>query len=195
MTEKPEDAGAPVERAAAGKRKSAAKPAKAAKKRTKRARSRKPAATKPDGGRPAWAPTPEERMTIEQMKFCGESETVIARSLKVDVKTLKKHCANELENGHANRRREVIGLMFSTAKAGNASAIRRLEEIGRVAGAAEALKERTESGGKPVAPAAVQKPVKLGKKAERRAAAEVVAAPGNMFAPPPAPARLVVDNS
>lgn len=70
------------------------------------------------------------------MRSCGESENVIAKSLKVDVDTLRKHCAAELDNGFSNRRREVIGMLYKSARGGNVTAQKRLEEMTRVAGAA-----------------------------------------------------------
>jgi predicted RNA-binding Zn ribbon-like protein len=115
------------------------------------------------------------------MKFCGESENTIARALSIDPDTLRKHFVDELADGHAQRRKEVIGLLFQSARNGNVSAQKKLEEMGRAAGAAEAVKAR-----EPKAP-------QLGKKDERQAAAQAVAAGQSKFAPP-APPRLVVNN-
>ncbi|WP_028034115.1 hypothetical protein [Chelativorans sp. J32] len=130
-------------------------------------------------GRPEFRPSLKQRETVEQMKFCGESENTIARSLGIDVATLRKHFAEELENGHANRRREVIGYLFEAAAAKNVAAIKKLEEMGRVSSAADAVKGRE------------AKAPKLGKKEERRIAAENV---GGKFATPEPP-KLVVNNS
>lgn len=129
-------------------------------------------------GRPAYRPTLKERETVEQMKFCGESENTIARSLGIDVGTLRKHFGEELDNGHANRRREVIGYLFDAAASKNVAAIKKLEEMGRVASAADAVASREKK-----APA-------IGKKEERRIAAENV---GGKFATPQPP-KLVVSN-
>jgi len=129
-------------------------------------------------GRPAYRPTLKERETVEQMKFCGESENTIARALGIDVGTLRKHFGEELENGHANRRREVIGYLFEAASSKNVAAIKKLEEMGRVAAASEAVAGREKK-----APA-------IGKKEERRIAAENV---GGKFATPQPP-KLVVNN-
>jgi hypothetical protein len=73
------------------------------------------------------------------MKFCGESENVIARSIGIDVDTLRKHFPEGLADGHAQRRKEVLGLLFSSARTGNVAAFKKLEEMGRAAGAVEAL--------------------------------------------------------
>ena len=129
-------------------------------------------------GRPPYRPTLKQRETVEQMKFCGESENTIARSLGIDVGTLRKHFAEELESGHANRRREVIGYLFEAAASKNVAAIKKLEEMGRVAAASDAVSGREKA------------PPKLGKKEERRIAAENV---GGKFATPQPP-KLVVNN-
>ncbi len=129
-------------------------------------------------GRPSYKPTLEARETVEQMKFCGESDNVIARALQIDPDTLRKHFADELQDGHAHRRREVIGLLFRSARDGNVSAQKHLEGIGRASGAAEALERRAD------------KAPKLGKKEERQLAAEGVS---GRFAPP-LPPKLIVSN-
>ena len=90
-------------------------------------------------GRPAYRPTLEDRQIVEQMKFCGESDTTIARALGIDPDTMRKHFPDELADGHAHRRKEVIGLLFTAARNGNVAATKKLEEMGRAAGAAEAV--------------------------------------------------------
>lgn len=70
------------------------------------------------------------------MRSCGESENTIAKSLGVDVDTLRKHCSEELDSGFSNRRREVIGMLYKSARSGNVTAQKRLEEMTRLAGAA-----------------------------------------------------------
>lgn len=129
-------------------------------------------------GRPEYRVTIEARRIVEEMKFVGESDNTIARALGIDPDTLRKHFVDELADGHAQRRKEVIGLLFKSARDGNVSAQKKLEEMGRVAQASEAVKAR-------------EKPEpKLGKKEERRIAAENV---GGKFATP-APPKLVVSN-
>jgi hypothetical protein len=150
----------------------------------KRAKSNKAVANGKKGGRPVWQPSIDERTTVEQMKFCGESEAMIARALRVDVDTLRKHCPYELENGYANRRKEVTAWLFKAAKEGNVSAIKRLDEMGKLSRAAGALSERVNS------PPGQAKPTKLGKKEEQQIAATQV---GGKFTAP-APPKLVVDN-
>lgn len=130
------------------------------------------------GGRPAFRATIEQRRTVEEMKFCGESDATIARALGIDPDTLRKHFADELADGHAQRRKEVIGLLFTSARGGNVSAQKKLEEMGRVASAEASVKARE------------TKAVKLGKKEEQQQAAERVS---GKFAPP-TPPMLVVNN-
>jgi hypothetical protein len=173
-------------------------PEKAPAKKASKSAARKPAkrkrrSKKSKGGRPKWSPSIEERIAVEQMKFCGESEATIARSLKVDVDTLRKHCQVELADGFANNRRKVTKMLFEAADKGNVSAIKRLDEMGKVAGAAAAMKDRETGGGFAPAAAPEPKPEKPGKKQERLAAAQRVASAGK-FQPPAAP-RLVVSNA
>ncbi|MEO3387335.1 hypothetical protein [Mesorhizobium sp. CAU 1741] len=114
---------------------------------------------------------------MEEMRFCGESEDTIARALGIATNTLRKHFTDEIANGHAARRKEVIGMLFKSARDGNVSAQRKLEELGKVGAAEEAVGRRSSAP-------------KIGKKEERRIAAENV---GGKFATP-APPKLVVNN-
>ncbi|TIU02322.1 MAG: hypothetical protein E5W43_00835 [Mesorhizobium sp.] len=118
-------------------------------------------------GRPAWNPTARIRRTVEEMRSCGESEDLIARSLGVDVDTLRKHCASELEHGFSNRRREVIGLLYKSARSGNVTAQKRLEEMTRLAGAAEEFDAKQRAEGT-AAPVAQPRAAKRGKKEVQR---------------------------
>jgi hypothetical protein len=140
-------------------------------------------ATRSRGGRPPYSPTIESRQMVEEMKFCGESENTIARALRIDVDTMRKHFADELAYGHASRRREIVSLLFKSARDGNVSAQKKLEEMGRVAGAAAEIDRR---GQAPTPPA----PPKLGKKEQQLVDAKEVT---GKFAPP-APPKLIVNN-
>ena len=162
MTEKSNDARTPKKRSSSKRKKSG------------RGGARR------NSGRPLFRPTIEQRQTVEEMRFCGDSEEVIACAIGVDASTLRKHFEHELLQGYAQRRKEVVSLMFKEARAGNASAIRRLEEIGRVANASIEKQER---------PADVPK-VKAGKKEMQQAAAQAVS---SIFSPPSAP-RLAAVN-
>lgn len=131
-------------------------------------------------GRPPWSPSIEDRLAVERMKYCGESEEAIARALKVDVDTMRKHCGEELANGYAQRRRQVIGKLFEQAEGGNMTALNKLVDMGVVSGAQERVQDKTRPA----------KPVKLGKKEERQQAAERVT---GKYAVPDGP-KLVVSN-
>lgn len=122
-------------------------------------------------GRPAFKPSAAHRRTVEEMKSCGESENVIARSLKIDADTLRKHFSVELQDGLSNRRREVIGLLYKSARTGNVTAQKRLEEMTRVAGAAAEFEEGKPNSTQPAARPAARKP-RLGKKEEADIAAQ-----------------------
>lgn len=117
-------------------------------------------------GRPAWKPTATIRRTVEEMRSCGESEATIARSLGVDADTLRKHCSDELDNGFSHRRREVIGLLYKSARTGNVTAQKRLEEMTRLAGAAAEFDDKSKQAGAP--PSVAARPVKRGKKEVQR---------------------------
>jgi predicted transcriptional regulator len=130
-------------------------------------------------GRPAFKPTPALKRKVEELVSCGMSKDDVARALGISTPTLVKHFDEELSNGTAKKRAEVIGMLYKAAKGGNVTAQKKLEEMSRAAGAAESVKQR----GEPKAP-------KTGKKEEQKAAAEAV---GGIFAVPAAP-KLVVDN-
>ena len=93
------------------------------------------AATKRRRGRPAFKPTRATRVTVERMLACGDSQNTIARALGIDDDTLRKHFPEEILNGAAKRRREIVDLLFDGARAKNASLIKRVEEMTRGAAA------------------------------------------------------------
>jgi hypothetical protein len=105
-------------------------------------------------GRPSFKPTRTSRATVERMVACGDSQETIARAIGIDEATLRKHFADELATGYAKRRRQVVDMLFTGASKGNASLIKRLEEMTRAAGAAAEFDQ----------PARPPKPAKLGKK-------------------------------
>ena len=63
-------------------------------------------------GRPAYRPSMKDRVSVEQMKFCGESEDAIQG---LCILMLRKHFAEELEHGRSNRMQEVLGWLFTAA--------------------------------------------------------------------------------
>lgn len=136
-------------------------------------------------GRPPHKPTAAWRRKVEELRSCGMSEDAVARAMGLDVDTLRKHYADELANGAARKRAQIIAMLYKSASKGNVSAQKKLEEMSRAAIGAQALMGE--------APVEASKPVKLGKKEQAAAIAREAAAPGNKFAPPPPP-RLVVNN-
>lgn len=134
-------------------------------------------------GRPQFKPTPALRRKVEELVSCGMSKDECARAIGCSTPTLEKYFEDELANGVAKKRAEVIGMLYRAAKKGNVTAQKKLEEMIRVAGAAEAVGNRT----RPV------REQKLGKKEELQAAAQAVASGAGKFAPP-APPQLVVNN-
>lgn len=134
-------------------------------------------------GRPPFEPTATQRRNVEQMRYCGEPVAVIARAIGIDEDTLKKHFANELADGHAKRRKEVVGFLFTSAKKGNVSAQKKLEEMGRgidkIRGATGAEEPQADRA-------------KLGKKEAAQADADAAVAAGGKFAPRGGPRLAVV---
>lgn len=115
-------------------------------------------------GRPAFIPTVAMKRTVERMVACGDSKDTIARAVGCSIPTLDLHFDEELKNGFAKKRREILNWMYDGARKGNATLIKRLEEMTRLQGAAadfEARDEGTTSTPKPRA-------VKLGKKEIQR---------------------------
>lgn len=141
--------------------------------------------------RPPYRPTNDERDTVEQMKFCGEKDATIARALRISTAMLREHYAVELEDGPARKQKEVIGLLFKSARdSGNVSALKQLAEVGKIAGAARAIDQRGRPKKKVEAEAPAPLGAKPGKKEARQAAANAI---GGKFAPPEPP-KLIVDN-
>lgn len=137
------------------------------------------------GGRPELRPTIDQRLIVEEMRFCGESEDTIAVALGISTPTLRKHFVVELRDGLANRRKEVTEMLFKAARSGNMTAIKRLDDMGRAAGARDRVMRRGEK------PKAAPKAPELGKKEQRQEAAERV---GGKFAVPAGP-KLAIDNT
>ncbi|MHC2251022.1 hypothetical protein ACVILK_000714 [Bradyrhizobium embrapense] len=144
-------------------------------------------------GRPAFKPTKAQRTKVEEWIACGMSQDECARVLGISTPTLAKSFPDEIATGVAKKRAEVVGLLFKQAKKGNATCIKKLEEMTRVSAAAQAIADLGRAGGE--VPAAPPAPEKVGKKAERKAAAERVAASGAFQPPEPPKIGLVIDNT
>ncbi|MCW2195048.1 hypothetical protein [Bradyrhizobium elkanii] len=123
------------------------------------------------------------------------SQDDCARALGISTPTLVKSFREEIATGVAKKRAEVVGMLYTQAKKGNATCIKKLEEMTRVAAAAQAMSDLARAGSQAPAPLQPPKPEKVGKKAERKAAAELVAASGAFQPPEPPKIGLVVDNT
>jgi hypothetical protein len=108
--------------------------------------------------RPAFEPTDEQQRIVREMKSIGDTDETIARALAIDLATLGKYFQPELDTGLAVQRREIVGMLYASARAGNVSAIKRLEQLSRVANAETQLLEDDE-------------PLELGKKEAAQLAA------------------------
>ncbi|MCF6120887.1 MAG: hypothetical protein E5X35_07560 [Mesorhizobium sp.] len=120
-------------------------------------------------GRPAFKPTPAMRRTVERMVSCGDVKDTIARAIGCSIPTLELYFDEELKNGWAKKRQELLNWMFNGAKKGNATLIKRLEEMTRISGAAadfEARQEKAGAGASPQQPAS--RAAKPGKKEVQR---------------------------
>lgn len=65
------------------------------------------------------------------MTFCGRSNRAVARCIGIDPRTLRKHFADDLLNGYAQRRRDIVRALFDRAMSGNVWALCRLEAMMR----------------------------------------------------------------
>lgn len=92
-------------------------------------------------GRPAFKVTPALRREVEQMKSVGETKETIARAIGCSVPTLEMHFALEIDIGGSRRRREVVGLLYKSARNGNVAAQKKLEEMTSMAISAEKTPE------------------------------------------------------
>lgn len=146
-------------------------------------------------GRPFFEPKPSDYRKVEEMVSGGMSIDAIAVAVGITKPTLYKHFAEELSQGAAKKRGELIDMLFKAARKGNVTAIKRLIDINEVALAQEQMVARGNGpGGTGGAPAVAEeptaKPVKLGKKEARQQIADAVE---GLYAPP-APPKLVVNN-
>lgn len=140
-------------------------------------------------GRPSFKPTRANRDKVCELLSVEMTQEDIARVIGCTVPTLRKHFREELKTGAAVKRAEVIGMLYVTAKKGNASAQRHLEAMTRVSTAAAAMRARGEETTGAGASAPEEK---LGKKAAAKAAAGKVE---GTFAPAAPPVRLAVNNT
>ena len=77
-------------------------------------------------------PTRKQRISVEQMKACGESDETIARALGISRPTLLKYFSNELTFGWARQRQQIVAMIFAGAKKGNPTLMKRADELTRM---------------------------------------------------------------
>jgi len=106
-------------------------------------------------GRPRYSPTDEERLKVRVMRMDGQSKEMIATVLGINDRTLEKHFQQELDEGAATLRSEIMTKLASEALDGKVAAARQLEVMTKSGQAKQAEREFTQ-------PTAPQKP--LGKK-------------------------------
>lgn len=144
-----------------------------------------------------WTPEPDPRgrkrhrrdpqlaEKVAVLRATPMTEDEIAARVVLDPKTLRKYYSRELHAGPALAKAVLTEAIWEKAKGGNVSAARFIMEQfsqGETAKADQRVRERARET--PPTPAA------LGKKEERKVAAEAV---GGRFATPPAP-TLIVNN-
>jgi urease accessory protein UreF len=81
------------------------------------------------------------------MISCGETKESIARAIGIDAETLNKHFHNELATGLAVQRAAVIDGLYRQAAKGNVAALKKLEEMTRVAAAQSSFVQPEQSTG------------------------------------------------
>jgi hypothetical protein len=75
-------------------------------------------------GQPPHAPTPSQRQTAQVMRADGDSLPIIARTIGISEKTLRRHYKTELEDGHAQVVAAIGAAVVKQALAGNMVAAR-----------------------------------------------------------------------
>ena len=73
-------------------------------------------------GQPPFEPTEQQRQLVEQMTAVGIPQESIARVIKIDSKTLRKHFRDELDTAAAKANTKVGGMLFNKAINGDTSA-------------------------------------------------------------------------
>lgn len=84
-------------------------------------------------GRPPFRVTRTLQRKVEELVSCGMSQDDVARVIGCSIPTLEKHFPDELKTGRARKRAEVIALLFKSARSGNVSAQKKLEDMTGVA--------------------------------------------------------------
>jgi len=80
-------------------------------------------------GRPQFRATPALIRKVEELIGSGVSEDDTARAVGCSTETLRKHFAENIRGARAKKRAEAIQLLWKSARAGNVSAQKKLEEM------------------------------------------------------------------
>lgn len=97
-------------------------------------------------------PSDHQRETVEIAVHLNTPENAIARSLKIDEKTLRRHFSDELKFGSERCEAKVYASIYRGALAGNASAQRLLvKRFGSLADASKSISQHNREGKKKIA--------------------------------------------
>jgi hypothetical protein len=74
------------------------------------------------GGRKKYEPTEKDQRIVEAMAGCGMRQDSIARTLRIDAKTLRKHFRGELDTSADKANAQVGATLFRLATSGRCPA-------------------------------------------------------------------------
>src|ERR1043166_5565939 len=122
------------------------------------------------GGRPVgtgFKPTATQRREVEEMVSCGMSHDAIAVAIGISDVTLRAHFADNLKHGLYRRRKEIIALLYKSARKGSIPAQRTLGQMLDTTSGAAPPDEKGTPADRPSA-----RIIPLGKKDQAKAEAE-----------------------
>lgn len=94
-------------------------------KKTAKKKAKKPVKrAKNPVGPPKFKPTKKDRMLVSAMTMCGTTQAMMARCMKVDAKTLRKHFRDEMDLALVKANANVCGAMYKKAVGGDVGAQR-----------------------------------------------------------------------
>ena len=94
-------------------------------------------------GRPRHQPTKAQRAEVELLMASGCTLEQIAARLHISEPTFRLAYASEIENGRARGRAQIVAMLVKSARGGNVSAQKKLEEMSRLADAAAEVDKAT----------------------------------------------------
>lgn len=138
---------------------------------------------------------PQIAEKVAHLRGTGATQETIAAAVGLSVPTLREYYLRELTDGPALAQAALDAVMWQKAMAGNVSAAKYVRDRLKDGDASLAGARARSRAMNPAAPEGQEQPAtKLGKKAERQAQAEKVAANGR-FATSKPPVRLAVVNT